>query len=213
MTEQFSVQPLTIERFDDFAAVLGRTGVGGCWCMYWVWPTVKEWRDNSHGGAAAGNRAAVRALVAAGQPPGLVAYEGQVPVAWCRVLPRDRLPALGRSRAFRTDLDTTGVWSLSCFVVRRSHRGRGLVEVLTRAAAAHARERGATVLEVYPSDVEGRTHAADMWRGAASTFRRLGFVEVQRAAPDRPMMRLALDEAAVPGSGPPPAVRAAPGLP
>lgn len=69
--------------------------------------------------STAQNRKHFRALVEAGPPPGLAAYEGETPIAWCRVMPRDRLPGLANSRYFKTDLDIEGVWSLSCFVVTK----------------------------------------------------------------------------------------------
>jgi hypothetical protein len=53
-------------------------------------------------------------------------------------------------------------------------------------------ERGARVIEAYP--VDSRTRRADMsvYTGLASTFRELGFTEVARRSPTRPIMRLAL---------------------
>ena len=108
------------------------------------------------------------------------------------VMPRSKLPGLARSRHFKTQLDTTDVWSLSCFVVRTKYRGRGLTAVLTTAAVEFARESGARALEVYPTDTEERKYPSVVYTGVASTFRRLGFTEVQRRAPGKPMMRLEL---------------------
>ena len=114
------VEPLTPDRFDDFVAVIGRGGIGGCWCMYWTHPTTATWGEGCKGGGAAPNRRAFLDLVEAGPPPGLLAYDDGDPVAWCRVMPRRALPGLANSRYFKTDLDIDGVWSLACFVVRRS---------------------------------------------------------------------------------------------
>jgi len=188
----YEVEPLSKERFDDFVAVLGAGGIGGCWCMYWIAPTSKAWGECTVGGSRARNRELFQGLVEAGPPPGLLAYEARVPVAWCRVMQRERLPGLANSRHFKTDLDIDGVWALSCFVVKRSHRGRGLTTVLTKAAASFAREQGARVLEVYPWDTEERKSDSTLYTGVASTFERLGFTEVQRRAPHKPMMRLSL---------------------
>jgi GNAT superfamily N-acetyltransferase len=107
-------------------------------------------------------------------------------------MPRERLPGLARSRYFKTALDTEGVWSLPCFVVKRAHRGRGLTGVLIRAAAEFAREQGAEVLEAYPWDADAEMPASTIYTGVASTFARLGFEVVQRTAPHKPMMRLHL---------------------
>ncbi len=188
----FRVEPLTPERWDDLVAVLGRGGVGGCWCMYWTLPNGRVWSEGVKGGSKAKNKAAFRALVDAGPAPGLLAYDGEEPVGWCRVMPRDRLPGLANSRHFKTGLDIEGVWSLPCFVVRRKHRGRGLTTVLTKAAIAFAREQGGRVLEAYPWETKEEKHPATIYTGMASTFKRLGFEVVQRKAPHKPMMRLTL---------------------
>ncbi len=187
--------PLTPDRWADFETVLGGSGQSGCWCMYWIHTQSATFRAGSAGGAAAPNREAFRARVAAGPPPGLLAYHGAEPVAWARITPRDALPGLARSRFFKSDLPAEGVWSLSCFVVRARWRGRGLTEALTRAALSFAAEAGATALEVYPTEVEpgaARRPASAVYTGLSSTFARLGFEVVQRRAPHRPMMRRAL---------------------
>lgn len=187
----YTIAPLTPDLWEDFASVLGGSGKSGCWCMYWLTGSA-AFRAGAKGGRAAPNRAAFREVVDAGPPPGLLAYDGAEPVAWLRLLPRARLPGLERSRFFATGLDTAGVWSLSCFVVRARWRRRGLTDVLIRAAIAHARDAGATALEAYPTDSEARKPASAVYLGLASTFRRLGFAEVQRHAPEKPMLRLPL---------------------
>ena len=188
----FEVEPLTSDRFEDFASVLGRSGVSGCWCLYWVAPSSKAWADGAAGGSSAPNRERMRAIVEAGPPPGLLAYEEGEPIAWCRVMPRERLLGLANSRHFKTDLDIDGVWALSCFVVKSSHRRTGLTTVLTKAAVAFVREVGGEVVEVYPSDIDEKKADSTLYTGVASTFARLGFEVVQRRAPHKPMMRLSV---------------------
>ena len=43
------------------------------------------------------------------------------------------------------------VWVVTCFVVRKGFRGRGLTSLLARATVGLARERGARALEAYPT--------------------------------------------------------------
>jgi len=191
--DDFTVEPLTPDRFDDLADVLGEGGIGGCWCMYWTTPTTQEWRDNCKGGSTAQNKVLMLDLVEAGPPPGLIAYDGAEPVAWCRVVARSTLPGLKTSTHFRTDLDIEGVWSLPCFVVRKEHRGRGLTATLTKAAMSLAADHGARMLEAYPWETDSSEDPKSIYTGVASTFERLGFLEVQRKAPHKPMMRLDLE--------------------
>jgi len=189
----YTVKLLTPERFDDLVTVLGRGGIGGCWCMYWRTPTTTIWREDTRGGSTAPNRGAFVDIVEEGPSPGLLAYEDGNPVAWCRVVERRSLPGLANSRFFRTDLDIDGVWSLPCFVVRKTHRGRGLTEVLVNAAIDYVGERGGKCREAYPWDTDEVKPATTVYTGLASTFERLGFEVVQRRAPHKPMMRLPID--------------------
>ena len=57
-----------------------------------------------------GNRRAFRALVAAGPPPGLLAYDGGRAVGWCAVGPRASLPRFDNSRNL-APVDDQPVWS------------------------------------------------------------------------------------------------------
>jgi GNAT superfamily N-acetyltransferase len=138
------------------------------------------------------NQDQFRAIVEAGDVPGILAYRGATPVGWCAVAPRERFPRLLRSRlAF--DRSTAGVWSVVCLFVARGSRRRGVSAALLDAAVAHARERGAQIVEGYP--VEPRTGTvpdAFAWTGLPAAFRRAGFVEVARGAPTRPVMRFDL---------------------
>ena len=73
--DDYRVELLTVDRFDDFVAVVGRSGIGGCWCMYWTCPTSAAWGEGCRGGSEAPNRRAFQDLVEAGPPPGLLAYD------------------------------------------------------------------------------------------------------------------------------------------
>jgi len=190
IVDNYTIEPLTPDRIDDFVAILGTGGISGCWCMYWTAPTTSAWGEGTKGGSSAPNRAAFCAHVETGPPPGLIAYSGQTPVAWCRVMPRQALPGLANSRYFKTDLETEDVWSLACFVVRKAHRGAGLTAVLTKAAIEFVRKQGGGIVEAYPWDTKEKKAPSTVYTGLASTFRRLGFDVVQRLAPHKPMMRL-----------------------
>lgn len=188
MQTAYTTAPLTPALWDDFETVLGHGGISGCWCMYWLTPRTEAFNRGTVGGSKGANKTAFRKIVSEA-PPGLIAYDGKTPCAWVRVMNRSRHPGLANSRFFKTDLDTSGVWSVSCFVIRRQWRGKGLMSVLITAAIDHARSSGARVLEAYPTETDERKYPTSVFTGLASTFRRLGFEEVQRRAPHKPMMR------------------------
>ena len=179
------IRPLTAERWPDFERLFGDNGAcGGCWCM-WFRRTNKEF-ETAKGEA---NRRAMKALVDAGEEPGLLAYVGGEPAAWCALAPRPSYARLARSRILKP-VDERPVWSVVCFFVDRRHRGRGLTVSLLEAAAEHVRGRGGELLEGYP--VEPRKDRAPdvfVYHGLAAAFRRAGFHEVARRSETRPIMR------------------------
>ena len=62
------------------------------------------------------NRAALKALVDAGKPPGLIGYRGKVPVGWVSIGAREDYARLRRSPVMKA-VDEQPVWSVICFVV------------------------------------------------------------------------------------------------
>jgi GNAT superfamily N-acetyltransferase len=181
----YEFHPLTPNRWPDLERLFGANGAcGGCWCMWWRASPSEFRRDKG-----AGNRRALRRLVAAGAEPGILAYDADgAPVGWCAIAPRTEYPRLERSRIL-APVDDRAVWSVTCFFIARGHRRRGLSRVLLEAAVRFAADRGADIVEGYP--VETATRQADpfVWTGLASAFRRAGFREVARRSPTRPIMR------------------------
>lgn len=189
----FVVHPLTAERWADFAQLMGeRGGYGGCWCMTWRL-SAKAFAA----GKGAGNRAAMKALVDGGQgaeasPPGLLAYDGDDAVAWCSVAPRRYFERLESSRVLKS-VDDAEVWSVSCFLVRKSHRKRGLSLLLLQAACDFVRGQGGRIIEGYPIAPTKKPYpAVYAWTGFHEVFLEAGFTEVLRRSDTRPIMRKSL---------------------
>jgi GNAT superfamily N-acetyltransferase len=177
--------PLTPERWPDLEALFGPRGAcGGCWCMWWRVP-----RSAFGQGKGEGNKRTLRALVESGAAPGILAYDGERPIGWCAVEPREAYPALERSRILRR-VDDAPVWSVTCFFVARGYRRRGVTVQLLEHAVAYVRERGAQIIEGYPVEPKaGATADVYAFTGTAAAFRRAGFVEVARRSETRPIMR------------------------
>ncbi|MFK4763016.1 GNAT family N-acetyltransferase [Microbacterium sp. ZW T5_45] len=90
-------------------------------------------------------------------------------------------------------LDDPTVWAVTCFVVRREHRGLGLNKTLLDAAIDVARDSGARLIEGYPIDNGGTSvRSNDLYHGALSTFLRAGFVEAATMKPGRALVTLDL---------------------
>lgn len=146
-------------------------------------------RDQYEKGKGTGNRRAFKRRVGSGMPPGVLAYVQAEPVGWCAVAPRDEYEYLARSRVLRP-VDDQVVWSVSCLLVARPYRGRGVSVQLLRAAVDIAGQAGARIVEGYPViSRTGRMPDAFAWTGTLSAFRAAGFEEVGRGSPSRPIMR------------------------
>jgi GNAT superfamily N-acetyltransferase len=87
-------------------------------------------------------------------------------------------------------LDDAPVWSIVCFVIGKPYRRGGLSEKLLRAAADHARDRGARLLEGYPYEPTQELTGYSGYMGIRSVFDRVGFREIGRTGHQRPVMRL-----------------------
>ena len=182
----FTVRLLDADNWDALEDLFGRAGASnGCWCMYWrIGPGYRQ-RPRAE------NRDDLRKLAESDRSPGLLAFDGDLAVGWCEVAPRSELAWLGRARHLQP-VDELPVWSVPCFYVRRSYRGRDVTGTLVDAAAAAAKKAGAPALEAYPVDTSVPGHTRNLFPGVASVFARHGFDVVARRKPDRPVMRKAL---------------------
>jgi ribosomal protein S18 acetylase RimI-like enzyme len=179
----FEAHPVTKDRWQDLVGLFDRPIVRTCFCMFY--------RKSGDTGDGSANRKAMKALVDDGTVPGLIGYVDGVPVAWVSLGPREGYGRLRRSPIMKP-VDDRPVWSIVCFFVDSSARGRGLSERMLRAAVAYARSSGARLVEAYPVDKAGRSHPDDMFFGAKSLYDRAGFEEVARRRPTRPVVRKAL---------------------
>ncbi|MBL8587635.1 MAG: GNAT family N-acetyltransferase [Methylobacteriaceae bacterium] len=192
MTGTLAVAPLTPDRWADLVDLFGpeRGACAGCWCM---WPRLKraDWTALGRDG----RRDAFHAIVNTGPPPGLLAFRDGVAVAWVAVGPRLSVPrfdAMKTSAPVAADADRDRAFALTCFYVRNDARRQGLTRVMAQAAAGFAKQQGATSLEVCAIEADRPLTWGDGFVGIASVFRALGWREVARRAPRRPLMRLDL---------------------
>ena len=181
---QLRIEPLTPDLWPAFEDLFGERGAcNGCWCMYWRIGAAYRKR------ARAENRKDFGQVVKAGPPPELLAFAGDRTVGWCQITPRASLPWLDRTWRLRR-VDEAPVWAITSFYIRIGYRRRGVTEMLIRAAVEAARMAGAPAVEAYPLDGEVSPSATST--GYASTFARLGFREVARHSPERPIVRYEL---------------------
>ena len=177
------VTPATAGDLERFSAAYGT----------FRWCSCQRWRLRSTPFREAGKEGRVAALarqVAAGEPVGVLAYdgdeagEGEGPVGWCSVAPRESYAAVLASRVI-PQLPGERVWSVVCFFVAPRARRRGLRTELLDAACGYAAQAGAAVIEAYPSP-DGKAYR---YMGTRELYRAAGFEEVPVPPERRPVMR------------------------
>jgi GNAT superfamily N-acetyltransferase len=186
------ILPATGDRFDDAERALDSGDGPECQCQWWLLPN-GPWKA-----ASVDDRTEMfRAEIAGDRPPGLIAYVDGEPAGWVRVGRRTTQARLARTRdvtgSTTEPLDDDTVWAVTCFVVRKEHRGRGLMNDLLDAAVQAARAGGARVVEGYPLDpAAAKRSSNELYRGTVSVFEDAGFTVVDRPKPDRALVSLTL---------------------
>ncbi len=185
------IEAATAAPWADVEHIMTGGGDGAsCWCQWFMIPR-KEFDAISNDDKRTLLR---RELKSAETPSALIAYVDDAAAAWARVTPRPSQPALARSRVAKAGgepMDDAAVWAITCFVVRREHRGQGLAHALTKAAVDHAAAHGARVVEAYPIDTDQRKATNnELFHGSVELFRDAGFREVARPTGARVVMAL-----------------------
>lgn len=180
----FRIEPATVDNFADLENLFGPNGAwSGCWCM-WNRQTNAEFQDNNY----EPNRKALRANLAGGGEFGVLAYENDTAVGWAALAPRSQYARLDRSPVTKP-VDGAEVWSVTCFVVCKEYRGRGVATALLAGVQQRAEQLSAAILEGYPVAPDGKLGDTDAWHGLESMFSAAGFSEVARRKPRRPIYR------------------------
>ncbi|HEV7694199.1 MAG TPA: GNAT family N-acetyltransferase [Hyphomonadaceae bacterium] len=177
---KLTFKPVTKATWPDLEALFeARGGPSYCWCMPFRPLDVK----NRTASSKADRKRGLKAMVQKRTPVGLVGYLEGEPVAWCSVGPRD---SFIDKLTDKYDPEEKGVWSVTCFFVRRDHRGEALTQQMLDAALAYAKKRGAKVLEGYPVPA---TSPSYRFMGFLPLFRGRKFKAAGKAGSRRHVMR------------------------
>lgn len=208
-----SVVPANQVPWEDLKAVFGDRDSGRCNCQRfktrgWFWEQATDdqrraqLRDqaNSDDPAATSTTGLVAYLHAPGdnedyQDP------AATPVGWVAVEPRTEYPRLlGLPTVWKgrpaEEKDDNSVWAVTCFVVRKGYRRRGITYALAAAAVGYAKANGARALEGYAMLTQpGREITwGELHVGARQVFAEAGFAEVSRPSVRRAVMRIDFEE-------------------
>ena len=195
--EDLTVVPANQASWADLEAVFGDRDSGRCNCQRfktrgWFWEQATDEQ----------RRASLRDQANCDDPEatsttGLVAYLRDVPVGWVAVEPRTEYPRLlGLPTVWKgrpgEDKQDDSVWSVTCFVVRKGYRKRGITYALAAAAVDYAQANGARALEGYAMLTQPGKEITwgELHVGARQVFAEAGFTEVSRPSVRRAVMRI-----------------------
>jgi ribosomal protein S18 acetylase RimI-like enzyme len=170
-------------RADFFRLHSAERGGGWCFCVAWWVPTWDGWGERT----AEENRRLRESLFDRGELDGYLAYEGDAPVGWCQVGPRDRLVKLARQ--MRLEPEPAAV-AISCFHVAPAHRRRGVARRMLDEVLRDLRARGVRRVEAFPRRGADLPED-DLWTGPEALFCAAGFT-IARDDPARPVLALDL---------------------
>ena len=183
---ELDIKPLTPELMDAMGAVLRGSWGSTCWCMYpRLTDALMRELPPVDGPAGPRRRAAMTELAGRDTAPGLMAFEGDQPVGWIAIAPREELARIVRSRT-TPPVDDEPVWVIPCITVRRAHRGRGIALALIEAAVTYAGQQGARAVEAYPRAGGERIGDDNAYFGTEIMFSRAGFSVIRGPLEGRP---------------------------
>lgn len=163
---------------DCMGSVLRGSWGASCWCMY---PRLSSAASNL---GSRKRRDAMTKLARRKRAPGLLAFQGDEPVGWVAIAPREELARIEASRA-TPRVDDVRVWVIPCITVRPGARGRGIAVRLIKAAVAYSKTHGAPAIEAYPRAGSARTKDDNAFFGTEPLFRRAGFKVIREPLPGR----------------------------
>lgn len=193
----YTTKELSNRTWHDFHKLFSQgNGWDHCQCIHFQrpCPLPKDQWLRSRSERTVRNRRQKRELVERGRAHGILVYANGEPVGWCQYGPREELPRIDSSRNYRglaPGPGSTNLWRITCFVVDRKHRRRGVAAAALHAALESIKKKGGGLVEVYPlidwdelrrSEIRRRGRAPSFGNvsthGTVSMFERQGFKAV-----------------------------------
>ena len=186
---EFSTKQLSKRTWSDFERLFESHPAPGaypCWCIYnhrsggeKKTPRV-IWIRRNHNDK--------RELVEQGRSHGILVYSHGAPVGWCQYGLMEELPRIDNNPKYRKLASASDkmLWRITCFVVPKKYRRRGVARTALKAALAAIQKQGGGVVEAYPIK---RWGAYADYRGTVSMFEKEGFQIVAPLGESNVLMR------------------------
>jgi GNAT superfamily N-acetyltransferase len=181
----YTTKEFSKKTWPDFEQLfLPPSGWNHCWCVHFHRPrplSKSEWLP-TRAQRAVRNRRMQRELIEKGCSHGILVYENDVPIGWCQYGRKEELPRIDNNRNYRRlALEDGGktLWRITCFVVDKKYRRRGVGSLALRAALEAIKKKGGGLVEAYPvANWAGKSFGNMSTHGTVSMFQKAGFRRV-----------------------------------
>jgi ribosomal protein S18 acetylase RimI-like enzyme len=182
---KLSTKELSEKTWPDFVKLFSQgNGWDHCWCVHFqrARPLPKEQWLPTRKLRAARNRRQQKKLIAQGCSHGILVYAQGEPVGWCQYGTRAELTRIDGNRTYRVpapEVKSGKFWRITCFVVDRKYRRRGIAGAALAAALKSIKRQGGGIVEAYPvENWEGKSFGNMSAHGTVSMFKKVGFKSV-----------------------------------
>ena len=184
--EQHTIEPLTVDTWDPFAALVERhNGIfGGCWCT-WFHPDCADRQPGYEG-----SRLMKRQLVEAGEAHAALVMLGDEAIAWAQFGSPEELPNIHHRKQYLAEADVLPDYRITCIFVDKRYRRQEYAKVALKGALALIAARGGGVVEGYPHEVgEKRVNNSFLYNGTRAMYEQAGFTFVRAKGQKNTVMR------------------------
>jgi predicted GNAT family acetyltransferase len=186
--EKYSTKELTLKTWPDFVKLFTQgNGWDHCFCVHFHRACSLPKREPlaTRAERAVRNHRVQKGLLACGESHGILVYAAADVVGWCQYGRAEELPRFENSRNYRvaalgdTRSKKNNLWRISCFVVDRKFRKRGIAAVALKAAPHSIERSGGGIVESFPmANLAGQSFGNATTGGTVSMFKKEGFAVV-----------------------------------
>jgi ribosomal protein S18 acetylase RimI-like enzyme len=159
-----------------------------CWCTH---HHIRSYSQNAQpptrAERAVRNRRQKEELAKKGCAHGILVYSKREPIGWCQYGLREELPRLDHTQNYRRlalEDSKDPLWRITCFVVDKQYRQRGVASFALKAALEAIRKKGGGLVEAYPVSKtdQGSNY---IYCGTVTMFEKVGFKTIAPLATGR----------------------------
>jgi ribosomal protein S18 acetylase RimI-like enzyme len=181
---EYSTEELSKKTWPDFEKLFRQRGTGDgwwCWCTYHhqlSYSAAEKKKPRTRVARSVINRLEKKSLVENGQAHGILVYDNGESVGWCQYGLKEELPRIDNRQKYRTlavqNATDNKLWRITCFVVDKNHRRRGVASTALNAALDAISKRGGGLVEAYPVSKtdQGSNY---LYSGTVTMFEKAGF--------------------------------------